>query len=529
MVFFFQEVLKRELDINSQIKAFGRFISNVQEVFIDSGKWVTPFGGLPKPVARGAHYQKTRLRKTDDGVVVHEKLITSVPLHVTDEQAIEIIFSDISRDMRIVCKWAASRVLEIRKRQKIRDWNITQLKSAEDIQPANCTELDRKIYSSFSKDGFNPLEAHIRSNIDLHVSRPHLNDVLAIPLPKHLFPFMCLLTAIHPEITSGFLYEFELYDKHGHLTGFKKDDSAYIFTGFKLRAGTPEKKIHLKPRAAAIVRMIIELTEPLRNYLKSKGDDNWRRLFLSAGKAYAEPMPPSPVYWSVKNLKNNAKLADELESQFARLTSLNGDQLRKFLSRISLSTIRASAGVIVFLKTKSVDAMAKALGHSKYDPNLLSHYLPDALVEFFQSRWIRIFQKAIIAHAMRDSPLILEALQFESLAEVTEFLKQNALKDIPDCDPKDLDLTIDEIDIKSQVFIQIDAGILTTLLSIQQAILHADKSREICGTARYWADVTVLVTKNIVNGNDRLLKNHLDVAMKHCDGKKMEKLVYATC
>jgi hypothetical protein len=44
--------------------------------------------------------------------------------------------------------------------------------------------------------------------------------------------------------------------------------------------------------------------------------------------------------------------------------------------------------------------MAEALGHKYYRPELLSFYLPESILNFFQSRWIRIFQKGIICEAI---------------------------------------------------------------------------------------------------------------------------------
>lgn len=97
--------------------------------------------------------------------------------------------------------------------------------------------------------------------------------------------------------------------------------------------------------------------------------------------------------------------------------------IQEFLERVSLTSLRASCGVAVYLRTKDVTEMAKALGHAKYDPSLLGRYLPEAILAFFQTRWIRIFQRSFICEAMKDSPYLLEATTFETMDELHVFEK----------------------------------------------------------------------------------------------------------
>lgn len=64
-------------------------------------------------------------------------------------------------------------------------------------------------------------------------------------------------------------------------------------------------------------------------------------------------------------------------------------------SNTTLTKFRASRGVQIYLETESSSKMAEALGHIKYDPQLLKHYLPEPILEFFQRRWILLFQKVL--------------------------------------------------------------------------------------------------------------------------------------
>ncbi|MBP5964211.1 hypothetical protein GO618_23925, partial [Pseudomonas aeruginosa] len=72
-----------------------------------------------------------------------------------------------------------------------------------------------------------------------------------------------------------------------------------------------------------------------------------------------------------KSKKNTLKI---LKEQFEPYTHRREEELVKFLTRVSLTTLRASSGVLVYLKTKSVTEMAKALGHARYDTLLMKRY-----------------------------------------------------------------------------------------------------------------------------------------------------------
>ena len=55
-----------------------------------------------------------------------------------------------------------------------------------------------------------------------------------------------------------------------------------------------------------------------------------------------------------------------------------------FANKVTLTKMRASVAVQVYLKTKSTTKMAQALGHTRYRPELLEHYLPEPILDFFQ-------------------------------------------------------------------------------------------------------------------------------------------------
>ncbi len=161
---------------------------------------------------------------------------------------------------------------------------------------------------------------------------------------------------------------------------------------------------------------------------------------------------------------------------------------------------------------------------------LMKRYLPEAILAFFQTRWIRIFQRGFICEAMKDSPYLLEAANFSNMEELHNFLTNHALKDIPHhlSDPEHTSAEKEKstsLGVK-QVLISIDPGIMTALISLEKAVDMASSPEKVCGRATYWADLSRAVVEEINRGNDYLLKQHLSDALSHCNPEKMESLIY---
>ncbi|WP_144780508.1 hypothetical protein [Marinobacter maritimus] len=531
----FLEVHQEGKNLNSQLKAWNRFISNVHEAFIQPGFWPEPFGaGLPRVSSRPTQGAKIRVSKNAEGIEVHNKLITEVPLQYTDDQAIKILFSQIDRDLDTVMRWARNQSLDLRKRQ-LRRKALAKLGNFEATRIPNTASRSLKeadfpnLCAKFQHFGFFPSdrakEQRLSRLYGWSLNTMELAHHLGLPTTDSLFPFQCLLVMYNPKITPNFLLELELFNKHGQASGFTRTDAGYQLTGYKDRRkkNLSEQKLILSSRSAALVRQIIEITQPLRDYLKEKGDDNWRKLFLTSGRGFSYPKPAEMTYWKKKD---SSYQFDRLDKQFSKYTKLRGVNLKNFVHRITIGSIRASRAVQFYLETKSVHQMAEALGHAKYSPNLLSHYLPDSILAFFQTRWVRLFQKAFICEAMKDSPYLLKATEFESMEELHNFLKNHALKDIPAhlSAPGSPSEPVSD----NQVLISIDKGILIALLSVNRAVTHSKRQEQVSGLARYWSNVSGLIEKEIIQGNDSLLKEHLSAAMENLDPQKMESLIYDT-
>lgn len=537
MILSFKGALDAGTDLSSKTRSYAKFIHTIEETFIQSGVWARPFSGtLPRPVSKCLPGTHTNIQKTPDGTLVKDKLITAIPLHLTDSEAIEILFKRIKADNQLVTKWAKQKLRKIRRNQLKRDrlspMGVPILGGSS--KKIGISELGAEnICATFASLGL----SYIRENkIKVIGTTPvkALCELLALPNFEHFFALQLVLVSAHPCLTDGFFTHFELYDKHGNLSGFLKTDTGYKLIGYKDRKGghLSEQVIALTPRQAVWVRQIISLTQPLRDELRARGDDSWRYLFIHCAGTIGLPKRPEPFKINKRTLPYQNHLIEE----FSAISGETMEKVEEFLPRLSVTAFRASCGVEVYLDTHSVEAMAKALGHTTYSSVLLSSYLPEPILAFFQTRWIRIFQRGLICEAMKDSPYILQATRFETMDELHTFLENHAIRQIPEHlqNPEYLsrrspeEAAVEKFGEDDQVLLSIDTGILTALLSLKLAVSNAKQKSKICAKAIYWATFTDLVVHHIEDGYNSDLQDYLKTAQQHANAEHMEGLIYAT-
>ena len=536
MIFNFMRALENGTDISSKARHYSKFITLITETYITPGVWARPFSNeLPRPIAQCRPGTHTNIRKGIDGTPIKNKLITEIPIHITDSDAIEILFKNIDRDIKLSTTWAKTKLSELRKD------TLKKERLASTGEPIHGGNTQKKSISECGEDNLCATLkcydlAHIRKNREKIIgssSRIELAKLFSIPTIEHHFALQVLLTHAYPKLTDSLFENFELYDKRGNLFGFLKLDSGYQLTGYKDRRGPnlSEIKILLTPRQAALVRRLIVATQPLRDELRKAGDDAWRFLFLHAARSIRYPSRPKTLTLNNATLKQK----QELVAEFAEANNINHEESHSLLLRLSLTTLRASSAVQIFLKTGSAEDMSQALGHAAYNSSLLSRYLPEPILAFIQTRWIRAFQRGIICKAMAGSPRLLEATRFESMDKLHEFLSNHALRDIPQhlqnpdypyknpsTSPKE------QVANESKVLISIDVGLLTILTSLSDAVFAAKDRSTLCPKAIYWSRLTNLIIREIEEGYNSELQDQLDIARRNAAPSQMEMLIHAT-
>ncbi|MBD8561507.1 hypothetical protein IFT91_22875 [Pseudomonas fluorescens] len=551
MLNYFTEHHERGNDIPTATKSFAAMIQLVDSTMLASGVWVKPYASaLPKPAVQHTAGIDTNNKKNAKGELIKVKLITEIPYHLTDTQAIELIFKSIKADSNALYRWANKKAWNTSNAQKSRD-RLAKLGNPEKViyatyaQPEDVKPED--VCAAFNEHGFGYVHKDFSKRFGKVINRDLLNSFLQVPSANELYPFKILLVHEYPCITQSFLDNFELYDKKGDLTGFIKLDGYYQLTGYKDRKGgeNSEIKIKLRPRDAVRVRQIIRSTQPLRDYLRTEGDDAWRQLFIQCSRGLTRPKKMSPTNWNSGTLETRYQ---HLAGEFAEFIDMPKKEIEEFICRISVTSLRATRAVLLYIENNSLTETAAALGHTNVSPDLLSSYLPEPILAFFQTRWIRAFQRGIICHAMKDSKYLLKVSNFQTMEELHQFLENNALKDIPEAmrDPKGYrdarNRTNQETtnkknkknnkpaandDSADRVMISVDVGILTALLSLEEAVRKSKRQDEICAKALYWAKLTKLLVNDITEGYEFDLQDYLATAKTQIDASQMESLIYA--
>ena len=463
----------------------GHFVRFVEDHLAPLGIIAAPPAGMPKLDARGVPGERTHIRITPDGQEVRCNLLTDVPIRATDEQALKLLVKDIEEDLQLVLKWSQSEVDATnsrlaRRRSVAKRGTVRIIQNVGSNEPGYKWQTDpsnpdwiANAAATFENYGFLTASDDQRLSL-LYEPLAVTARELGLPVSDVLHPYLNLLVAEHPAITPSFLETLELYDKRGVLTGFVDGDRGSTLCGVKRRRGASlsPQDIPLTLNGRALILQIIDLTQPLRDYLRRKGDGKWRYLLLSSGQGFGDP----------KIFKTATRIPANLEKNAARLALVCGvseERALALLKRCRLMTIRASKAVLIYVETGSVEAMAKALGHAEYNEALLSSYLPRPIVEFFRERWIRLFQTGVILEALKSSPYRFRAAAFASASDMDEFLKNHAIRTIA------LDPNAGTETKAPEVMFGLDVEILTLLTSLCAAV-NSSKS-EVNPIALYWA------------------------------------------
>tara|TARA_R110002110_G_scaffold325887_1_gene537759 strand:- start:133 stop:789 length:657 start_codon:yes stop_codon:yes gene_type:complete len=97
---------------------------------------------------------------------------------------------------------------------------------------------------------------------------------------------------------------------------------------------------------------------------------------------------------------------------------------------VGLRSGRKLRAIRTYIKTHSLCEVAEVLGHETVNVDLLNKYLPSALMDFFNARWIRQFQNALIYISMQESDYLFEAVDIKP-ENLDEFLQNHGIHDIP--------------------------------------------------------------------------------------------------
>jgi hypothetical protein len=509
---------------------WGSFRSFVEGSLIPGQLVASPIGPFPRAPRDATPQLPTNCRRATDGTDISTKLLTHVPLQVSDDEAVKLLFRKIETDLNTVCNWANCEIKAIWEKYQRRNElaetfrenrtlprKLTSNSSAEQKMHALC-------YAAMllREKGYTPANEDRRA-----YSLIPLKDAaheLGLPTAGALLPHCILLTRAHPAITPSFLENLELFNQNGQLTGFSDDVEGTYLVGVKTRRGSAlaQQTIQLNAATREVVVQMIALTADVRAYMRERGDDGWRYLLLTTCVAFGTPR-------RVMRLAGLTSDAIHRERTISRMIAFHNTdedraQVTDLVQRLSLPAVRASSAVLRYLSTHSVHEMSRTLGHADYDPALLNRYLPEPLRRFFQERWIRLLQNGVILEAMKGSPHAVEASDFESLPEVDEFLRNHALK-LPSELITPATVSADSANAMKELVFGLDTSILTLMLSIRLAVDQSDTPAS--EVAIFWAEVTRAIEGHIEAGNTRRpdLKSYLHAAYRAASATAASHLI----
>ncbi|ELA9875817.1 hypothetical protein V4F55_003482 [Vibrio parahaemolyticus] len=451
----------------------------------------------------------------------------NIPLKIKDEEAVSIIQQRVDRDMahiRHVCLLKLEELLEREGRNKA-------FQSTGKVKPLSGTlgntqynyfvgadKLDNTV-ATFYAHGIAAKDTGYVRFLGFHGNVSQLNTELNLPTKSTLSALLTLLVMEHPLITPSWLARWDLFDVNGNMVGYKQVGNQHIAVSYKSRKGATnaQQEVVLNEFSKSIVEFLIQHTRMAREHLKQKGNVNWRKMILTATATNA--IRPSNL---VGTLHSATDFYDWLQdkSLFDKSSDITLKDAKAISDIHSLRSIRRHRGFQIYLETRSMDAVAEALGHEKKDANLLTSYLPKPLMDFFNARWVRQFQNAILLEAMKDSVHRLDAVNMNA-QDIEEFLNNHGISNIPEhfdhgfVQQTTIDNEVSESLAFDQLTYTISTSLLQLLMAIRLVVESSDEGDSFLDIVAHWYQSAVFVLDTLSSGKhsaDDDLMGMLDIA-----------------
>lgn len=453
-----------------------------------------------------------------------------IPLNIKDEEAVSIIQQRVERDMahiKHVCLLKFEELLEREGRNKVfqSKGSVKPLSSnSHNLQYYNLVGADKldNTVATFYAHGIAAKDTGYLSFLGVYGNARQLNTELNLPTKSTLNVLLTLLVMEHPLITPSWLAKWDLFDVNGNQIGFKQVGNQHIAVSYKSRKGATnaQQEVVLNEFSKSIVEFLIQHTRMTREHLKLKGDVNWRKMILTA--TYTNVIRPNSLN---STLLSATDFYDWLQdkSLFDMSSNITLKDAKSISDIHSLRSIRRHRGFQIYLETRSMDAVAEVLGHEKKDAKLLTSYLPKPLMDFFNARWIRQFQNAILLEAMKDSEYRLDAVNM-SAQDIERFLSNHGISNIPGhfdhgfVRHSTTNNDTSEYLAFDQLTYTISTALLQLLIAIRLIVESDDGERPFLDIVSHWYQSAVFILDTLTSGRhsaDADLMEMLDVASKN--------------
>lgn len=466
--------------------------------FIDSGLIDEPVRPILTPPFKKDSQPIVKIATGGKLTSNEEKLwLASIPLYIKDEVAIQVIEDRLrasEEHVRASYQAVFERIIEKHKR----NLELAKIGRVKPIRGVG-GNVKKNEYVPVGRDHLQNsiatfYEYGIGAAVGTHaaffggayynsdsLSASALMDELNLPTTATLGALCTLLVLEHPALTPSALEHWKLFDKHGQKTGYKQVGGDYVIVVYKNRKGAlkAQQNIVLNEYSHSIVKAIIGHTELARQYLKADEyhGNAWRYMLIKADLNKA-----SRCVNFGENITCASKSSAYRQWVYNFSSSMNESDKLLLSKSLGLRSARKLRAIRTYIKTHSLREVAEVLGHETVNVDLLNKYLPSALMNFFNARWIRQFQNALIYIAMQESDYLFEAVDIKP-ENLDEFLQNHGIHDIPKLFGKfknDAMLPlVDKEDSRDQfdeVTLTITKNVLRVLIAIKSIV---DRSKEV--------------------------------------------------
>lgn len=469
---------------------------------------------------------------------LYEKALTPIPLTISDEAAFIQLRKTIDSDLSLVaecCEMTCQQEMDKLEQRSTLSRGGRVIHNFE----------NKKLYIHFTPEDiyttWNEYTYRIHeTGIFKSVPAAELIEIIQ-PLGAYtLYPYLLLMVKEHASITPSWFKEFELYDKNDQMTGFTQSGDNWIATSYKPRSKPRARQsVTCNKISTKLMQDIIALTKEAREYLRSIGDPSWRFLLLSGRGGFSKPR----VITKLDKYNGRTLKTVPLYINLRSMKTITAEKKTSIISSLSLRSVRASRAIQIYLETLSEEAVARELKHSDNSRGLMEKYLPAAIREFTMERWLRLFQNAIIFEAMKDSPYLLESLDFNTQEELDEFLLNHKphYRIRPEAEANFSDNFMSDVDGEipgtyDRAYIALNEQKLVVLLSLYLVICEAMNSKsKITPGALRWYPIAKLLTQAAHVQQEGSLSDfcshNVKELLKHAEpdivlAKKLKGLVY---
>lgn len=244
-----------------------------------------------------------------------------------------------------------------------------------------------------------------------HTISETFNRLLGYLSPRDCAVASAIMISENPNFNPSSLTNIRLYRQDGkfYLRG-NGDYKRITISVIKPRAGLRKLSV-LPPLSTKIVMDVIRCTSMPRRRLMSEGKSGWRKLFLMSS---SNQIGSNPAF--AKTLPTNAGLSlhDIYKEKFETVGVTPG--------MLNLNKIRCTQGILEFLRSGSLQAVADLLGNSLQV--VTKHYIPPWMIHRWAVRFFRVLHQKFMLVATEGEPWQLAVSDFTSQEELQVFIRR---------------------------------------------------------------------------------------------------------